>query len=155
MKIFIARHGQAGEPIRDDERANDNRSLTARGRADVARVATAADIRPTVIFTSPLRRARETADIFAKAFGDAPVKVVLALHRHDDPEPWLRRVVLAGGLRKVMLVGHVDNLPDMMSELGDGREVDRFKKGELRAYKIDRESGDWRERWRISPADAK
>jgi phosphohistidine phosphatase len=152
MKLYVARHGYAGEPIVDDERADDDRPLTEQGRRHVEAVAGAADISPAVIFTSPIRRARETAAIFGRAFA-APVKVTSALHRHDDPEPWLRRAVLGGGLKRVMLVGHVDNLPDMMSELGDDQPVDRLKKGELRAYRIDRDTGAWTERWRITPDD--
>ncbi len=149
MKLYVARHGYAGEPILDDERADDDRGLTSAGRRDVEAVAVEADIAPSAIFTSPLRRARETAEVFGRRFR-APVKVATALHRHDDPESWLRRAVLDGGLKRVMLVGHVDNLPDLMSELGD-QPVDRLKKGELRAYRIDRETGAWTERWRITP----
>src|SRR5438874_1519720 len=64
MQIYLLRHGIAedGKPGRPDS----ERALTDEGRAKLRRVlkrARTADVTPSLIFSSPYRRALETADV--------------------------------------------------------------------------------------------
>jgi len=76
------RHGGAGEP--DAHRWPDDRDrpLTEAGRREHARLSealSAMGVRFDRLLTSPLRRARETAEITARAFGGAPAPEVSEL----------------------------------------------------------------------------
>ena len=120
MRIYLLRHGEAeeGPGIPDEER-----KLTAAGRRkiqEVLRRARAAGASPSLILTSPLRRAIETGQLAASEFGvgalqqtralepDAPVGGVwdeIRAHQHEPEvllaahEPLLSGVVahLIGG----------------------------------------------------------
>jgi phosphohistidine phosphatase len=67
MRIYLLRHGIADNATPDSERA-----LTAEGREKLRRVlarARAADAVPSLILSSPYRRALETAEIAAEVLG--------------------------------------------------------------------------------------
>lgn len=67
MQIYLLRHGIAEDGSPDSERA-----LTAEGRDKLRRVlarARSADVSPTLILSSPYRRAMETADVAVDVFG--------------------------------------------------------------------------------------
>lgn len=133
MNLLLIRHapavrnGSAG--IRDHDRP-----LTRRGRARFRRAARGlARIagRPDVLLTSPLTRARATADIAAAAFKRVTPKIEPALGQ-DDVE------MLVTALKKyrldatVALVGHEPHLSALLAHLlgmhqGDDRFA--FKKG--------------------------
>ena len=66
MKIYILRHGIAEEA--QGNQPDSERALTAEGKKklrSVLRTAAAADVAPSLILTSPLRRAVQTAQIAA------------------------------------------------------------------------------------------
>ncbi|HKE11212.1 MAG TPA: histidine phosphatase family protein, partial [Myxococcota bacterium] len=75
MKVYVVRHGEAEEhrPGRRDE----ERELTRQGKAEFEQVVAglaALGVRLDAILTSPLIRARQTAEILARALpGPAPV----------------------------------------------------------------------------------
>jgi phosphohistidine phosphatase len=132
MRLLIVRHAIAvprGTPgIEDDERP-----LTRRG---IARFRTAARglarscRRPDVLLTSPLIRARQTAEIAAKAWGKIHPEtlealgsgsvsdIVAALETHRDKD-------------LVAIVGHEPDLSELLARLLGTKAADRltFKKG--------------------------
>ena len=68
MRVTLIRHAEAG----DDAPRDESRSLTIRGRADtrrLGRVLARRGVRFTLIVTSPLVRAVQTAEIVAAAVG--------------------------------------------------------------------------------------
>jgi phosphohistidine phosphatase len=70
MELYLLRHGIAEDAAPGGRDAD--RALTAEGKKklrELLRVAAGADVRPSMIVTSPYRRARETAVIAAKALG--------------------------------------------------------------------------------------
>lgn len=73
MRLYFLRHGQAGD--KDTWPGDDfQRPLTAEGRAELEAAANglrALGIRPGVVLSSPLVRARQTAEIAAQALGVA------------------------------------------------------------------------------------
>jgi phosphohistidine phosphatase len=113
MKLYLIRHGENEEGKSDELRA-----LTPRGREAVKKMAgfvTALQERPSLLFASPLRRALETAEIFAKEWG-------LSL----QTEEWLRPIVppsqVIEELQKnrdsvVALVGHLPHLGLLLATL--------------------------------------
>jgi phosphohistidine phosphatase len=67
VQIYLLRHGIAENTTPDSDRA-----LTAEGREKLRRVlarARAADVAPSLILSSPYRRAVETADVAAEILG--------------------------------------------------------------------------------------
>ena len=70
MEIYLLRHAIAEDAA--PGQADDTRALTAEGREKLRRVlkrARQADVSPSLILSSPYRRALETAEIAAEALG--------------------------------------------------------------------------------------
>jgi phosphohistidine phosphatase len=133
MKLFFLRHGIAEDAhggMRDADRA-----LTEEGRRQLAQIAEALlrlDVRPGVIVTSPLVRARETAEIVAPALG-APVEIA------DELQPGcilddLQRVVSRFDADRIMVVGHEPDFSSMAARLinADERGLELKKAGLIR-----------------------
>ena len=125
MWIYLLRHGIAEDPrpsVADDERA-----LTDEGREGLreARRAWSRLIQPPdLVITSPLRRARETADIFRGAFDAEPtLRVEDAVVPGAEPA----RVVtlleseMLSRTRSVAVVGHEPNIGYLLGALLTGQ----------------------------------
>lgn len=152
MRLYVARHGDAGAFSADPavERA---RSLTQAGREGVERVAlwiAGEREHPRLIVCSPFARAQQTADILGRVLG-APVSTEDELQPDRDLGWWVGSVLANEDLKRVMLVGHTDNLSPLLVHLRVDR-VDPLVKGEARRLKVDR-GGDVGavERWRAAP----
>lgn len=115
MRLYLVRHAKA-EPGEPDEL----RRLTPAGR-DAARAVgrRLADegVRPSVVLTSPLLRARETAKEIARASG-AAVETVGALGPGATPEEV--QAAVAGRGEHVVVVGHQPDCGIVAAALGDG-----------------------------------
>jgi phosphohistidine phosphatase len=132
MRLLIIRHAVA-VPRGTPDMPDDQRPLTSSGRKRFRRAArglAAAVGRPDVILTSPLPRARKTADIAAKAWGklkpvDSPA---LAGGTFED-----LAVALApyGEKATVAVVGHEPDLSELVARLLGTAHPDRvtFRKG--------------------------
>jgi phosphohistidine phosphatase len=64
MQIYLLRHG-----IADDTRPDAERALTVEGREKLRRVLGRAKLKPSLILSSPYKRAVETAEIAAEVLG--------------------------------------------------------------------------------------
>ncbi len=108
MKLYIVRHAEA-EPSRGaGEAADAARELTERGHRRAARagaVLARLGVEPNAIWTSPLIRARQTADRLAAALPEAPVQQIQALGGRSDFNE-LRRQLYKEKCDAVILVGH-------------------------------------------------
>lgn len=131
MKVLILRHAiavPAGTPDVDDR----DRPLTPRGRKRFRKAARGlARIlpRPDALFTSPLPRALETAEIAAEAWGDVtPVEDPRLAEGHA--EDILPELAAHGGDALVALVGHEPDVSHLLGRLvGGAGEGLAFKKG--------------------------
>jgi len=130
MRILIVRHGEAVDEA--DGLGDAGRWLTPKGREvsrRVARwVAEDAGRRPAVIWTSPLVRAVQTAEILAEAAGVLDVEVVRDLSPGGDLgrlERVLRRDQAGGALA---LVGHEPSLSELAGALLEESNWPGFKK---------------------------
>jgi phosphohistidine phosphatase SixA len=153
LKLWLARHSEAGGPDRDPVEERE-RELTEEGEAiaeDVARGMKKAGEIPEVIFASNYRRASQTGDIFGKILG-CDVDLIDECNPHMPLCEFIQTILADENSKRVMIVGHSDNMIPALEELGVD-ETDDFAKGEVRRYKIDRDSGKSKERWRLRPSD--
>ena len=124
LQLYILRHGEAGKRIPVSSKDSD-RALTVTGEEEVKEVAQALialNITPDFMATSPLKRARQTAEIVAKALkvkkGD--------FEEWNELKPEGRRPELYKKLAqlkpesKVMVVGHEPYLSTMVAEIAFG-----------------------------------
>ncbi len=126
MRVYLVRHGQA-EPGQPD----DLRRLTPRGREQARLVALHLDAEhagPDAVVSSPLLRARETAEEISRAFGIAP-EVDERLAPGATPEDV--QAAVAGRGQTVVAIGHEPDFGRAAAELGGGEERP-FSAGETR-----------------------
>jgi phosphohistidine phosphatase len=129
MLVYFVRHGIAEEP-ETFEGSDAERPLTDKGRRKMAAIGSGlADrqVKPDTILTSPLVRARQTAEIVAKALGGCSVDDDRRLASFDDHGlgTILKDHADADSL---MLVGHEPAMSAVIGHaIGDGRV--EMKKG--------------------------
>ena len=117
MELLVIRHAKAedGNPGGDGER-----ELVAKGREQSARLVRflkRLDRRPDVVLTSPLVRARQTAETLCEA-ADMPGPVVQGwLASGMDPETAIRELVAFSDFERVAIVGHEPDLSSLIEWL--------------------------------------
>ena len=139
MRLIIIRHAIAvprGTPDIED----DDRPLTPRGERRfraAARGLARVQPRPDVLLTSPLPRAKQTADIAADAWGKVKPKKTDVLAGGSFPE-------VAGVLDKlprdstVAVVGHEPDVSELLAAIVGSRDAAAFtfKKGGVAAVEV-------------------
>ena len=130
--LYLVRHAIAAERG-EDWPDDDKRPLTARGVARFKEAASGLsrlDVAVDEIFTSPLVRAKQTAEILAGQLpGKASVKVLDALSPGHAPGSVLAQLARTARRRRIALVGHEPGLGELAAHLiGAGRALE-FKKG--------------------------
>ena len=131
-ELYLVRHAIAAE--RGEDWPNDDkRPLTARGVArfkeevdGLAKMGVAID----EIFTSPLVRAKQTAEIIAAGLPGKPaVKILDALAPGHAPGSVMAQLAKQARRRRIAIVGHEPDLGELAAHLiGAGRALP-FKKG--------------------------
>lgn len=117
MRLFVIRHADAAPGTPDELR-----QLSPEGREQARALGerlAAAGVRPDAILTSPLLRARQTADALATALDCA-----------TEPTETLAPGATAAGVRAeaagrgetVFVIGHQPDCGRIAAELGDGTE---------------------------------
>ena len=131
-ELYIVRHAIAAE--RGSEWPDDTkRPLTERGInrfKEVVKGLRRLDITVDEVFTSPLVRARQTAELLASGLeGKAPVKVLDALAPGHTAASVMTQLARVAKRRRVAVVGHEPELGELAAYLiGAGRAL-AFKKG--------------------------
>ena len=115
MRLYLVRHAEAapGDP-------DELRPLTPIGREqarDLGKQLASNGIRPDVILTSPLLRARETGEALGNATG-APVETDERLAPGADADAI--RTTVAGRGERVLVVGHQPDCGRIAAALGAG-----------------------------------
>jgi phosphohistidine phosphatase len=134
MKLYIVRHGLAGE--RGDPRyPNDRlRPLTEEGGkrfAATIQVLIRAGLRPGIVATSPLIRCLQTAEIIVdQAHGNPKLVEIAALEPESDLDALIDWTI-EQHTDEVVWVGHAPDVSDLAAGLlsGDGDCRIRFAKG--------------------------
>jgi phosphohistidine phosphatase len=141
MEIYILRHGiaedaPAGQP--DAERA-----LTSDGRKklrSVLRSAAASGVAPSLILTSPLKRALQTAQIAAEIL-EYPGELLRTrtLEPNSSPKAVWDEIRVHKDEARILLVGHEPLFGRLMAYLLGSPELQvDFKKGALACIELDR-----------------
>ena len=141
MEIYLLRHGiandaRAGEPDSD-------RSLTAEGKKklrSVLRVASEAGVQPSLILTSPYRRALQTAQLAAEIFkyqGD--LLRTRSLEPSSRPDAVWEEIRVHKDEAQILLAGHEPLFSGLTAFLlgCSGFQID-FKKGGLACVEVDK-----------------
>jgi len=134
MEIYILRHGIA--EVRRAGRSDEDRKLTEEGRQKLRLVlarARKAKAAPSLILTSPLVRAVETAEIAAEVLGyaSAIVRTDALLPSSSSRAVW-RELRGHAGEAAILLAGHEPLLGETASYLlGATRVIVDLKKGAL------------------------
>jgi phosphohistidine phosphatase len=131
-ELYVVRHAIAAE--RGDDWPDDTkRPLTERGISrfkESVQGLKGLDAVIEEIFTSPLVRARQTADLLAAGVEGRPsVKVLEALAPGQAPATVMAQLAKLAKRRRVALVGHEPDLGELAAYLVGARRPLPFKKG--------------------------
>ena len=142
MKLYIVRHAIA-VPHGTPGVAEDDRTLTEEGTKKMERVAEGLrilEVLPDLILTSPLPRARQTADILHQALGEKiPLKEVPALAPLGSRSLVYKEIAANSKIENLMLVGHQPSLGEIAGEIawGSAEHYVELKKGGACALDVD------------------
>jgi phosphohistidine phosphatase len=139
MNLIIVRHAAAVDRTRDC--SEENRYLTPEGRAYFRKTAHTVQrkgIAPSLILTSPLVRAVQTAEILAETIAYAgPLQVVDMLASEFSVPDLARLFAEYPPQREVVLVGHEPDLSALVVSLLALRSGFPFNKGAAVKLKVD------------------
>jgi phosphohistidine phosphatase len=153
VELCFLRHAQAADRETWD-RPDEERPLTEKGRRQaerLGRLLAAAGFAPDAVITSPLVRARETAEIVAGLVGVG----VLAEPRLGEPLDLATLDAIlddAGSPRRPIVVGHDPDFSELVTELVGGAPI-FMRKGALARMDVERplEPGAGELRWLLPP----
>jgi phosphohistidine phosphatase len=156
LELYLIRHGVAAE--RGEEYPDDSkRPLTSDGIAGLKKEAKgldALDVTFDQIITSPLVRARQTADIFAEFMSSkASVASSDALAPAGSPAAVIQELGKYMKKARIALVGHEPNLGELAGRLIGARAPLPFKKGGICRIDFDvfPPKGKGQLRWLVTP----
>jgi phosphohistidine phosphatase len=140
-EIYLVRHAIAAE--RGDEWPDDSkRPLTASGVhrfQDVVEGLGALDVELDEIYSSPLVRARQTADLLAAGLErKPPVRLLEELAPGHEPARVLEQLARRVKRRRVALVGHEPDLGELAATLIGAKRALPFRKGGICRIDVDR-----------------
>lgn len=129
MELIFLRHGAAAD--REDWKGDDaDRPLTADGAdrtKDVVRGLKALKVKPDVILSSPLLRARETAEIAKKGLlTGAKVELAEELALAASPDRLIARLADLADKPVVLCVGHEPHISSTISAMVSGKTAAAF-----------------------------
>jgi phosphohistidine phosphatase len=132
VTLYLVRHAIA-EPRGSAWPDDTKRPLTHRGMARMREAVSgldAAGIEISLVLTSPLVRARQTAEILARGLTSVPtVEVTNALLPGQPPARMVEALAGHARAKSVALVGHEPGLGELAAWLLGAREALPFKKG--------------------------
>lgn len=136
MLLYLLRHGQAGTS--DHSKPADlNRPLTEKGHQqaeNAARILKAVNLLPDIVITSPVLRARQTAESFTLAAGMPGPIIQSWLSCGMAPETALAELSAFPDFERVLIVGHEPDFSQLIHHTLGGWVI--VKKGSLTALEI-------------------
>ncbi|MAL99346.1 phosphohistidine phosphatase SixA [Hydrocarboniclastica marina] len=134
MKLMIMRHGEAGAHAVDAQRC-----LTSRGQAECQRVAgqmAKSSWKPAAVWSSPLVRAQQTANIVAAGFG-LDIKSFGSLVPESDPLALIETLQQYASAEPLLLVSHMPLVGELFAILVDGRGSYGFSTSQVVCLEMD------------------
>ncbi len=119
MRIYFLRHGKAD--FENWDKSDDERPLNKKGTKQMRRVAKAMErlnIKPSVILTSPLPRALQTAELAAAALGMKAAEEPMLAPGFDATK--LSTLLQKYSGQDIMLVGHEPDFSSAVETLTGG-----------------------------------
>ncbi len=145
MEIYFLCHGDAEIPLFKTPRADFERNLSEHGIAGIMNEAYGLkEFIPgfDIIFTSPITRAMQTADIFAEVFDcHDEVHKLIALAPPGDIEGLMEAFAFLGDVERILCVGHSPSLEIMATEIITGLEEERLfplKNGGILCFRMEK-----------------
>jgi phosphohistidine phosphatase len=134
MEVYLLRHGIAED--RSETGHDTDRRLTDEGRTKLRHVmerAHSAGVQPSLILSSPLRRALETAEIAAHQLGyEGKIVRIAALTPDSSPEQIWNSIREYSAEPSLLLAGHEPLFSAAVAHfLGSTRSMVNFRKGAL------------------------
>ncbi len=156
LDVFMLRHGEAGNRMTVVE-GDSERPLTPNGRIEMQKIAKSlktVGLQTNRIYTSPLRRARETAEITARILKIPIVEDWNELKPDGSKQALYRKLARLEQNSRPILVGHEPHLSSLIGEIIGTKEARIvLKKGGLAKVRITsftpRISGELR--WLLTP----
>lgn len=143
--IYLVHHADAVLPDVEPQRPL---SVAGRSQADaLASEAAARGVKPVAIWHSGKLRARQTAEPFLRLCNPMAEFSAIRGLQPDDPPEWIKDLV-TGEHRQVMLVGHMPNLPRVLTLLVTGGESPLESFPLHGAVALEPAAALWVERWR-------
>lgn len=126
MNLFLLRHGLAVEPGTPGFKNDAVRPLTPKGKLQLRKIAAAMrvmELEFDVIWSSPLVRARQTAEIVAKELkAKEQLELVEELSPGGDAVKLIKNLrALKPAPENILLVGHEPDLSELISGLVTGK----------------------------------
>jgi phosphohistidine phosphatase len=137
MELYLLRHGIAAD-VGPEGSGDAGRPLTEEGIAkikEVSRGLRSLGVRLDTLLSSPLVRARQTAEIVGRALG-LDVELADALAPGCDIARLRELIGEHRGAERVMIVGHEPDFSGLAGDLTGGSRVE-FKKGGLARVDLD------------------
>jgi phosphohistidine phosphatase len=158
MNLYLMRHADAGVP-RENPLLDAKRGLVKEGKQQcmlMAGILAGLNAQIDVIVSSPLKRARQSAQFVATEIGfDAPILTCPALAPDGDYAAFQRLLAEHSGREGLLVVGHNPNLHQFLARLisGNGHPVGggtiRMRKGSI--ARIDLSKRPAQLQWLIDP----
>lgn len=132
MQLLLLRHGKA----EDCSPGGDfSRQLEEKGHEQArhaARILAAADFLPELVLSSPVLRARQTADAFAATAGMPGAIIQTWLSCGMSPETALAELALFPEFNRIMIVGHEPDFSRLIERcLGTTADCIEVRKGSI------------------------
>jgi len=152
LDLIFLRHGQADWP--NWTGSDDDRPLTTEGKKETHEVASflaKLGVKPQKIFTSPLPRASQTAEIAAEHL-KAPLVTSDCLAKGFSVRN-LSQLLEKGKIDSVMLVGHEPDFSSVIEELTGGAV--KLKKSGVARLRLERDQMKGKLHWLLPPVICK
>jgi len=132
MEVYLIRHAESIDYETDTVKSDEYRYITPNGRAVTRKVARVLRDKIKIldkVFTSPLIRAVQTAELFAAVikFKD-DIEVVNELRNETTSESVQELIRKNSGLKGIALVGHEPKMGDLVRLLSDKKTFGDFSK---------------------------
>ena len=137
MQLLLLRHGKA-----EDRSAGGDftRELEEKGHEQArhaARILAAADLLPDIVLTSPVLRAKQTADTFTDAAGMPGAVVQSWLSCGMSPHDALAELAAFPDFQRIMIVGHEPDFSELISHcLGTSSASVEIRKGSVTCIEL-------------------
>lgn len=132
-QLWLLRHGEA---VPHDSKPDPEREVTARGERQALAAGSALarlGVEFDACYTSPLLRARQTAELACRSLGTEPI-VEASVDSGFDRDDAIALLRAHGDGARVLVVGHEPDFSQVVYDLTGGR-VD-FKKGGVAAVRV-------------------